>query len=100
MSEELLLIGEFAVRSLLSAKALRLYDEAGLLVPVRVDAVTGYRGYAPDQVERGRMIAYLRFLQMPLARIQEVLDLPRDDAAWVVRVHAQQRREQVLSEQP
>jgi hypothetical protein len=34
---ELLSIGEFGRRSRLSAKALRLYDEFGLLVPARVD---------------------------------------------------------------
>ncbi len=36
-------IGEFARRSRLSAKALRLYDELGLLPPARVDEDSGYR---------------------------------------------------------
>jgi len=99
MSEGLLLIGEFSARSRLSAKALRLYDEAGLLVPVCVDASTGYRWYAPDQLRRARLIECMRFLQMPLARIREVLDAPADDAAWLIRVHGQQRREQLLREQ-
>ena len=36
-------IGEF---SRLVAKALRLYDKLGLLVPAHVDAETGYRWYA------------------------------------------------------
>ena len=35
-----LTIGEFARRSLLSPKALRLYDRQGLLVPAEVDPVT------------------------------------------------------------
>jgi len=34
-------IGEFARRSRLSAKALRLYDGLGLLSPARVDEVSG-----------------------------------------------------------
>ena len=38
-----LTIGEFARASRLSPKALRLYDELGLLRPVRVDEYSGYR---------------------------------------------------------
>ena len=34
-------IGEFARRSRLSLKALRLYDERGVLVPSRVDQASG-----------------------------------------------------------
>jgi DNA-binding transcriptional MerR regulator len=45
-------IGEFARLSRLSPKALRLYDELGLLVPAEVDAETGYRWYADTQLER------------------------------------------------
>jgi hypothetical protein len=36
-------IGEFARRSRLSPKALRLYNELGLLTPARVDDDSGYR---------------------------------------------------------
>jgi hypothetical protein len=38
-------IGEFAKRSQLSPKALRLYDKLGLLRPARVDADSAYRFY-------------------------------------------------------
>lgn len=63
----------------LSIKALRLYDANGLLVPAHVDPRTGYRAYTPGQVERGRTIALLRRLDVPLARVPEVLDAdPRD----------------------
>ena len=44
-------ISEFARRSRLSSRALRLYDEMGLLPPDQVDAVTGYRSYGAGQVE-------------------------------------------------
>jgi PPM family protein phosphatase len=43
MAVTLMGIGEFARRSLLSPKALRLYDELGLLRPSSVDPDTGYR---------------------------------------------------------
>ncbi|MFE6233813.1 MerR family transcriptional regulator [Cellulosimicrobium sp. NPDC057862] len=71
--------GEMVRASGLSIKALRLYDANGLLVPARVDPRTGYRAYAPEQVERGRALALLRRIDVPLARVPEVLDAdPRD----------------------
>jgi PPM family protein phosphatase len=73
--------GEFARASRLSPKALRLYDELGLLSPAEVDPVTGYRRYAPAQLEQARLVAWLRRLGMPLARIRAVIDMPRAEAA-------------------
>ncbi|HEY0638604.1 MAG TPA: MerR family transcriptional regulator [Pseudonocardiaceae bacterium] len=77
----LLTIGAFARAARLSPKALRLYDELGLLVPAEVDAASGYRRYAPEQLERARLVAWLRRLGMPLARIRVVCDLPPAAAA-------------------
>ncbi|WP_282702907.1 MerR family transcriptional regulator [Streptomyces sp. CC219B] len=82
---ELLTIGAFAKASRLSPKALRLYDELGLLTPARVDPVTGYRLYAPEQLEQARLVAWLRRLGMPLARIQQVCALAAGPAAEEVR---------------
>ncbi|GAA1786157.1 MerR family transcriptional regulator [Agromyces lapidis] len=64
----------------LSLKALRLYDASGLLVPAEVDGRTGYRRYAPEQLERARSIAALRRAELPLALIGELLDAPADAA--------------------
>jgi hypothetical protein len=47
---QLLATGEFSRRSGLSLKALRIYDENGLLKPAEVDPGSGRRGYAPDQI--------------------------------------------------
>ena len=86
----MLTIGEFARASRLSPKALRLYDELGLLPPARVDPASGYRFYRPDQLERARLVAWLRRLGMPLARIRVVCDLPpRAAAAEVAAFWAQ-----------
>ncbi len=71
-----LTIGAFARAARLSPKALRLYDELGLLRPARVDAASGYRFYSPDQLERARLVAWLRRIGMPLAKIAEVCDMP------------------------
>jgi DNA-binding transcriptional MerR regulator len=66
-------IGEFARRSRLSVKALRLYDEIGVLVPARVDEASGYRYYDDAQLEAARLVAMLRQLELPLAAIKELL---------------------------
>lgn len=84
---ELLTIGAFARASRLSPKALRLYDELGLLTPERVDPRSGYRLYAPAQLERARLVAWLRRLGMPLARIREVCELAPDTAASAVAAY-------------
>jgi protein phosphatase len=75
---DLLTIGAFARASRLTPKALRLYDSLGLLAPAHVDEVSGYRFYRPDQLERARLVAWLRRLGMPLARIGAVCDLAGD----------------------
>ncbi|RKE21607.1 MerR family transcriptional regulator [Streptomyces sp. TLI_171] len=97
---ELLTIGAFARAARLSPKALRLYDELGLLRPAEVDPVTGYRRYSPGQLERARLVLWLRRLGMPLARIRRVLELPPATAArevaayWeLVRAETEARRE-------
>jgi PPM family protein phosphatase len=81
---ELLTIGEFARASRLSAKALRLYDELGLLRPAVVDPFNGYRRYSPDQLEPARVVAWLRRIGMPLAEIRAVLAMPDQEAARAV----------------
>ncbi|MGN9778230.1 MerR family transcriptional regulator [Micromonospora sp. H33] len=82
---ELLTIGAFARAAGLTPKALRLYDEMGLLPPTAVDPESGYRLYTPDQLDRARLIATLRRIGMPLAEIRRVCDLPPAGAAEAVR---------------
>jgi DNA-binding transcriptional MerR regulator len=74
-------IGEFATRSRLSQKALRLYDELELLLPARVDACSGYRWYAASQLDQARLVASLRQLGVPLAQIKVILGLDASAAA-------------------
>lgn len=77
----MLTIGAFAKASRLSPKALRLYDELELLRPARVDPETGYRYYAAEQLRQARLVAWLRRLGMPLARIRRVCALEPEPAA-------------------
>jgi DNA-binding transcriptional MerR regulator len=83
-------IGEFAREAGLTAKALRLYDETGLIVPAEVDPVSGYRYYGHDQLDRARLVSRLRLVGMPLARIRQVADLPDDAAAAAVASYGRQ----------
>ncbi len=86
---DLLAIGRFARLTGLSIGALRHYDELDLLRPAAVDPATGYRSYRADQVGRGREIARLRSLEMPLDEIRRVIDT--DDPADRRRLLALQR---------
>ena len=80
-------IGEFARRSRLSLKALRLYDERGVLVPARVDQASGYRYYGTAQLEEARLVVMLRQLQLPLAAVKELLACDPADAAKRIAEH-------------
>lgn len=82
-------IGELARASGLSVSALRFYDSAGVLVPAEVDAATGYRRYADDQLRAARLIAGLRRVGMPVAEIARVV---RAEPAAVRRMLDDHRR--------
>ena len=67
-------IGTVARLAQVSVRALRHYDDVGLLKPAQVDPLTGYRHYAPDQVLRLHRILVLRDLGVPLTAIGQLLD--------------------------
>jgi DNA-binding transcriptional MerR regulator/ribosomal protein S18 acetylase RimI-like enzyme len=67
---------EFSAATGLSVKALRLYDERGLLVPAHVDRATGYRRYTEDQIATAGRIALLRRAGIGLADIERFLAAP------------------------
>ncbi|MBL8089018.1 MAG: MerR family transcriptional regulator [Anaerolineales bacterium] len=71
--KNMLSIGAFANMTRLSIKALRLYDQLGLLQPRHVDPQSGYRYYSIDQLSSARMIRNMREMDMPLATIRQVL---------------------------
>jgi DNA-binding transcriptional MerR regulator len=89
ISMEEVSIGEFARRSRLSVKALRLYDELGVLIPARVDRESGYRYYDDTQLDTARLVAMLRQLDVPLATIRELLACDPLDAAEQIAAHWQ-----------
>jgi DNA-binding transcriptional MerR regulator len=77
-------IGELAAVSGLSVRALRHYDELGLLVPAERSA-SGYRLYSVAEVERLYRITALRRLGLGLEAIGAALDGDGASLAEVVR---------------
>lgn len=69
----LMTAGRFALATMLSAKALRLYADRGLLPPRLVDPTNGYRYYGDDQVRTGWLIALLRSAELSLDEIADIV---------------------------
>ena len=67
-------IGDFSARCGLSAKMLRSYAAAGLLVPAAVDGSSGYRYYSTGQLHQARVIALLRRAGIAVDEIAEFFD--------------------------
>ena len=85
---------EAAQRLGVSTQALRLYEQRGLVVPVRTEA--GWRAYGPQQMARAGEIVSLRALGFSLAEIARVLagdasDLEPALAAHQARLEAGRR---------
>ena len=88
--DELLTIGRFADLTGLSTHALRHYDQVGLLTPAVVDAQSRYRHYRRDQAGQARLIAALRWVDLPIEEIRAVLsDRQGPDARGALERHHQ-----------
>ena len=88
----LMTVGEFALATGLSAKALRFYDERGLLAPADVDAHSGYRRYEPGQIRTAAQIRVLRAAGLTVDDVRSVLADPaslpaRLEASYTVSGH-------------
>ena len=68
-----------------STKALRLYEERGLIAPVRTEA--GWRTYGPDEMKRAREIVALRGLGFSLAQIARIQNADSDGLEDVLAAH-------------
>ncbi len=66
-------IGDFAKMTQVSVKALRYYDEIGLLRPAYTDPHTDYRYYSADQLPRLNRIIALKELGLSLEQVALVL---------------------------
>jgi DNA-binding transcriptional MerR regulator len=75
----MLRIGDFARLSQTTVKALRFYDEIGLLKPTSVDRTTGYRYYAPHLLTRLNRILALKELGFSLAEVAALVQTDLSD---------------------
>ena len=67
-------ITRFSIITRITPKALRYYDQVGLLVPAARDTLTGYRYYTADQLERGVRVKTLCSLGLSLEEVACYLD--------------------------
>jgi len=79
-------IGRFSNACRLSVKALRHYDEVGLLKPAFTDPDTGYRYYGKNQARDAVLIAMLRSMEIPLTAIRSLLVADDDELKQLLAV--------------
>jgi DNA-binding transcriptional MerR regulator len=98
-NDRLLTVGELATQVGKSPRALRLYEELGLLVP-RCRSEGGFRQYGPESVARLQWIQQMTDLGLPLTEIREILDqvgctANGGEAMGIARTHFRQRLAEV-----
>lgn len=89
---------EAASRLGVSPKALRLYEQRGLLAPARTAA--GWRAYSPAQMDRAEEIVGLRTLGLSLGQVARVLDGDGESLEPALAAHEatlEGRRRQIAS---
>lgn len=77
-----------------SIKALRLYEQQGLVTPGRTAA--GYRVYGPNEMDRAGEIAALRALGLSLAQVARVLEGDPQSLAIALATHETALSEELL----
>jgi effector-binding domain-containing protein len=97
----MLKIGDFSRLSRVTVKALRYYDEIGLLKPVEVDRFTGYRYYSVDQLPRLNRIIVLKNLGLSLEEVSQLIDndLPAEHIRQLLHVKQAEIRQRLQDEQ-
>ena len=78
-------IGKFSQITSLSSRALRLYDEKGMLSPKR-DRFNNYRFYTAEQIEAGLKIRTLSWMGFSCAEIDEILGYLDEPSGHVARI--------------
>jgi DNA-binding transcriptional MerR regulator len=92
-SVQFLNASEAATRLGVSAKALRLYEQRGLIKPRRTEA--GWRVYGPDEMVRAAEIIALRGLGLSLAQVARVLKGDPDCLDAALAAHQEKLESQI-----
>lgn len=84
-SAEILSPSDAARQLGVSTKALRLYEERGLVSPIRSQA--GWRAYRPEDLARAREVVALRALGFSLGQVERVLTSNPEGLAQALSAH-------------
>ena len=107
MKNGLMLIGEIADFFGVSRKAMRLYEKKGIIKPIKVDAINGYRYYSAEQVQQLNALLELKALGFSLNEIKMIIDgktakapllgmLEKKRQAWQETMDAAKYKEECL----
>ena len=92
-------IGKFSAATRLTQKALRYYDEKGILVPQAKDNITGYRYYTADQITIAVKIKTLTGLGLTLEETSDFIEAEnlgdRDAIKTLLHNHLARTREKI-----
>ena len=89
-------IGDFAVMTSLSRKALRHYHDIGILEPAHIDPYTGFRFYDTGQVDHAHIIRRFRSLGMSIPDIKALLSTEDAGARTdIITTHLEQMEAQL-----
>jgi DNA-binding transcriptional MerR regulator len=93
-------IGDFSKLSRVPVKTLRYYDEVGLLKPVEVDGLTGYRLYEYSQLSTLHRILALKELGFSLEEIGRLLDddLPVEQMRGMLKLREAEAHQRMRQE--
>ncbi|MDD4132865.1 MAG: MerR family transcriptional regulator [Methanocorpusculum sp.] len=98
MADDRIPIGKFSLITRLSPRALRIYDERGLLVPNVRDIITGYRYYTGDQIPRGVSIKALCSIGFSLPDVEVILNARDQQDNGTIRGIFSRRKSEIRSE--
>ena len=73
-------ISQFSKISGLTVKALRYYDEEGILKPSFRNGENQYRYYSDEDLKKARLISFLRSLDFSIMEIREIADTVENEA--------------------
>ena len=92
-------IGRFSAATRLTQKALRYYDEKGILTPGAKDSITGYRYYTVDQIPVAAEIKTLTELGLTLDETAAFMEAEKrgdtEAAGTIIRRHLERTRDEI-----
>ncbi|WP_028593995.1 MerR family transcriptional regulator [Paenibacillus assamensis] len=81
----------------ISTRSIRYYEERGLLAPIQKED-NGYRTFRVEDIERLRLISWLRELGLSIEEIRNCLDKALAGDMAAIRIHMMRRRKSFVEE--